>query len=114
RQRVAGRGRVRRWEVAGRLWLGGGCRFRSPQDSADLVQVSKDFLVRLDHGGLVVGDRLLLTEALDDQMCFFELVASQSGEQVVHDLVAASPVPDVDERSRDHVAGREELLVEEV
>ena len=61
------------------------------QRGADPVEVPQDFIVGLEHAGLVVGDTLIPAEVPDDRLRFSQLVARHPWEEVVFDL--ADPLP---------------------
>ena len=71
-------------------------------------------LVRLEHTGLAIGDRMLLAESLDERLCPSQVVPGHGWEQMMLDLIVQSAIPKVDQRRTLDVAGRKHLLTEEI
>jgi len=63
------------------------------------MQVLEDLPVRPQHRSLVIGDRVLLTEAL----CFSQAVARHAWEEMVLNLVVESSIPEVCHGMRFHI-----------
>jgi hypothetical protein len=64
----------------------------SPKWSASPLQAPKDFPLRLEHAGLVVGDRVTQAESFHDFLSFTQLVTGHVGKQVVLDLIVEPSV----------------------
>src|SRR5919106_3107687 len=74
------------------------------------MEVAQGLAISLEYAGLTIGDRMGLTKYFDRRLCRFELVPGHMGEEVMLNLIVQAAKPEVGERVRSDISGREDLL----
>jgi uncharacterized membrane protein len=80
-----------------------------PQRGSDFVEEVEDLSVRLQNGRLGIADPALRARLEHDHMCTGDTIARHGREQMMLNLVVESSIPNICERVRTHVPGRQHL-----